>query len=346
MDRGVPSFQAASDPKTEPSQPARTGGGVGDGADAAGQSPTAPAIPRGETAYQEGFTDAGKSGAADRPPVADAVAASQPDLPPVDAARRFETLAVRPEEAAAFDARQTRSAASEDKWQTARGIGLRAAKVVGIVAGAWFCVVLFLILIYRFVNPPFSTLMAVQWVGGTSIEQQWVPLNQMSPHLMRAVIASEDGRFCSHWGIDYGEIAAAIRRSNGGLPRGASTITMQVAKNLFLLPTKSYVRKLIEVPLTYAIELAWPKWRILEVYLNIAEWGPGIFGAEAASQAHFGRSADGLSPRQAAQLAVALPNPFARDPGDPGPWAARRASVIQKRAANSPEEAACILGGN
>ena len=94
-----------------------------------------------------------------------------------------------------------------------------------------------------------------------------------------------------------------------GYPRGASTITMQVAKNLFLLPAKSYLRKMVEIPLTFAIELAWPKWRILEVYLNIVEWGPGIFGAEAASQAHFGRSAMGLSSRQAAQLAVTLPNP-------------------------------------
>jgi monofunctional biosynthetic peptidoglycan transglycosylase len=241
-------------------------------------------------------------------------------------------------------AESTRAVAPSN-WDTAKDIGVRAAKVAGIVASAWFCVVLFLIIVYRFINPPFSALMALQWVGGTSIEQEWVPIERMSPYLPRAVIASEDGRFCSHWGIDYAEIAAAIRRSKNGIPRGASTITMQVAKNLFLWPSKSYVRKVIEVPLTYAIELAWPKWRILEVYLNIAEWGPGIFGAEAASQAHFGRSADGLSPRQAAQLAVALPNPFERDAGDPGPWAARRAVIIQKRAANAPEEASCILGG-
>jgi monofunctional biosynthetic peptidoglycan transglycosylase len=119
---------------------------------------------------------------------------------------------------------------------------------------------------------------------------------------------------------------------------------MQVAKNLFLWPAKSYVRKVIEVPLTYAIELFWPKRRILEIYLNIAEWGPGIFGAEAASQAHFGRSADALSAREGAQLAVALPNPFTRDPGDPGPWAARRASLIQRLAARAPEEARCVVG--
>ena len=110
-----------------------------------------------------------------------------------------------------------------------------------------------------------------------------------------------------------------MKRTPLGPPRGASTITMQVAKNLFLWPAKSYVRKVIEVPLTFAIELFWPKRRILEVYLNIAEWGPGIFGAEAASQAHFNRPASRLSARQAAQLAVSLPNPIARDAGCPRP---------------------------
>ena len=119
---------------------------------------------------------------------------------------------------------------------------------------------------------------------------------------------------------------------------------LQVAKNLFLVPTKSYVRKMVEIPLTFAIELAWPKRRILEIYLNIVEWGPGIFGAEAASQAHFGRPAIGLSPRQAAQLAVTLPNPIVRDAGDPGPRTARRASTIQARAAGTRGATSCIEG--
>jgi monofunctional biosynthetic peptidoglycan transglycosylase len=233
-------------------------------------------------------------------------------------------------------------------WDRARvkSVAVRAGKVAAIVFCGWFIVVLFLILVYRFVNPPFSSLMAMQWLTGTSIERQWVPIEDISPNLVRAVIASEDGRFCRHWGIDFGEIAAAVRRTSQGVPRGASTITMQVAKNLFLWPAKSYVRKVIEVPLTYAIELAWPKRRIMEVYLNIAEWGPGVFGAEAAAREHFGRSAARLSARQAAQLAVALPNPFQRDAGDPGPWTSRRASVIQARAARSPEAASCVLGGD
>ena len=235
---------------------------------------------------------------------------------------------------------------ADRSWGELKPYCVRGAKVAAIAFSAWFTVVLFLIVVFRFVNPPFSSLMVLQWLGGTSIKQEWVPLERISPHLMRAVIASEDGRFCSHWGIDYAEVADAIRHSSGGIPRGASTITMQVAKNLFLWPAKSYVRKLIEVPLTYAIELFWSKRRILEVYLNIAELGPGIFGAEAAAEAHFGRSADRLSSRQSALLAVSLPNPFTRDAGDPGPWASQRASVIQRRAARSPEEASCVLGGD
>jgi len=222
---------------------------------------------------------------------------------------------------------------------------VRAGKVAGIIFCAWFGVVLVLIALYRFINPPFSSLMAAQWLSGTAIHQDWVPIENISPNLIHAVIVSEDGRFCEHWGIDFVEIAEALRRTPHGAPRGASTITMQVAKNLFLWPAKSYVRKVIEVPLTYAIELFWPKRRILEVYLNIAEWGPGIFGAEAASQAHFNRSASRLSAREAAQLAVALPNPIVRDAGAPGPRTAHRASVIQRRTGREPEAIACILGG-
>jgi monofunctional biosynthetic peptidoglycan transglycosylase len=222
---------------------------------------------------------------------------------------------------------------------------VRAGKVAGIVFCAWFGVVLLLIALYRFINPPFSSLMAAQWLGGTTIHQDWVPIESISPNLIHAVIVSEDGRFCEHWGIDFVEIVEALKRTPHGAPRGASTITMQVAKNLFLWPAKSYVRKVIEVPLTYAIELFWPKWRILEVYLNIAEWGPGIFGAEAASQAYFNRPASRLSPREAAQLAVALPNPIVRDAGDPGPRMAHRASVIQRRTGREPEAIACVLDG-
>ena len=184
---------------------------------------------------------------------------------------------------------------------------VRAAFVAGVALTVF---VLSLIVAYRWVNPPMSTLMLGQWLTGTRITQRWVPIERMSPYLYRAVITSEDGRFCRHYGVDWGELEAAIERARDGIPRGGSTISMQVVKNLFLWPSKSYVRKAIEIPLTYAIELAWPKRRILEIYLNIAEWGPGIFGAEAAARYHFGKPAALLNAGQAALLAVSLPNPL------------------------------------
>jgi monofunctional biosynthetic peptidoglycan transglycosylase len=225
-----------------------------------------------------------------------------------------------------------------------RDLVRRAANVAFLIFVGWFVAVLLLIAVYRFVNPPFSMLMVQQALTGTSIDKQWVPIERISPNLSRAVIVAEDGRFCEHWGIDFVEMAHAVRRASDGYPRGASTITMQVAKNLFLVPTKSYLRKIVEVPLTFAIELAWPKWRILEIYLNIVEWGPGVFGAEAASRAHFGRPAASLSARQAAQLAVVLPNPIVRDAGSPGPRTSRRASTIQARAAGNRAASSCVDG--
>lgn len=223
-----------------------------------------------------------------------------------------------------------------------RDLVRRAASVAFLVFAGWFAAVLMLILVYRFIDPPFSMLMAQRFLTGTSIDKQWVPIERISPNLSRAVIVAEDGRFCQHWGIDFIEAANAIRRSSSGYPRGASTITMQVAKNLFLVPAKSYLRKIVEIPLTFAIELVWPKRRILEIYLNIVEWGPGVFGAEAASRAHFGRSASGLSARQAAQLAAVLPNPIVRDAGAPGPRTSHKASIIQARAARTREASACV----
>ena len=223
-----------------------------------------------------------------------------------------------------------------------RDLFRRSVRVAVLAFCGWFIAVLLLIVAYRFINPPFSMLMAQQFLTGTAIHNQWVPIGRISPNLTRAVIVAEDGRFCEHWGVDFIEVANAIRRASDGYPRGASTITMQVAKNLFLVNTKSYLRKMVEIPLTFAIELAWPKWRILEIYLNVVEWGPGVFGAEAAAQSHFGRSAAGLTARQAAQLAVSLPNPIVRDAGSPGPRTAHRASVIQARAARTRGASACI----
>jgi monofunctional biosynthetic peptidoglycan transglycosylase len=225
----------------------------------------------------------------------------------------------------------------------APSIARAALRVAGLVAAAWIGVTLFLIAAYRFVDPPFSMLMLQQRASGDDVNQAWVPLDYISPHAVRAVLLSEDGRFCQHWGIDLDEMQNAIERAGDGIPRGASTISMQVTKNLFLWQSKSFVRKAIEIPLTFVIEALWPKRRIMEVYLNIAEWGPGIFGVEAASRYHFDKPAARLNEREAAQLAVALPNPIRRDAGDPGPQTRRLASDIQARMrAASSVATACV----
>ncbi|MGD9784776.1 MAG: monofunctional biosynthetic peptidoglycan transglycosylase [Hyphomicrobiaceae bacterium] len=226
-----------------------------------------------------------------------------------------------------------------------RGMAQRALRFSLMAFAAWGAVMLALILLFRFVDPPGSALMAIRWAGGAEIEHKWVGLDQISREAVRAVVASEDGRFCRHWGIDPAEIIAAIERARDGVPRGASTITMQVAKNMFLWPSKSYLRKALEVPLTLAIEVLWPKHRILEVYLNVAEWGPGVFGIEAAARHHFGTSAARLSAAQAALLAVALPSPLTRVAGRPGPGMRRLARLIQARARGIGPQVACIGPG-
>jgi len=174
-----------------------------------------------------------------------------------------------------------------------------------------------LILAYRFVMPV-STLMLGRWMTGQSVERTSMPLNRISPNLRAAVIASEDARFCLHNGVDWEALQGVIRKGGEhGPSRGASTIPMQTAKNLFLWPTRSAIRKGFEIPLALAIDAAWPKRRLLEIYLNIAEWGDGIFGAEAAARLYFKKSARDLNLQEAALLAAALPNPFARNPAQP-----------------------------
>lgn len=236
-----------------------------------------------------------------------------------------------------------RPGAPADRISSLRQLARTGLRAGAYVLAGYFAAVAAFIAVYRFVDPPFSTLMAWQWLKGEDIRQEWVPLERISPNLIRAVVVSEDGRFCQHWGVDLRAVKEAIQRARGGMPRGASTISMQVAKNVFLWPSKSYVRKAIEVPVTLAMELVWPKRRILEVYLNVAEWGPGVFGAEAASRFHFNKPATRLGEREAAQLAASLPNPIRRDAGDPGPRTARKAGVIQARARASGEAADCVL---
>jgi monofunctional biosynthetic peptidoglycan transglycosylase len=220
----------------------------------------------------------------------------------------------------------------------------RVARLAGLAVAAYFGVILFLILLYRFVNPPTTTLMAYQWMTGTTIEQEWVPIEDISSNLLRAVVVSEDWGFCDHYGVDLAAIETALEQAGEGkIARGASTISMQVIKNLFLSQSKSYLRKAVEIPLTFVAEAVWPKARMLEIYLNIAEWGPGVFGAEAAAQHHFSKHASQLSQREAALLAAALPNPIVRDAGDPGTRTARKASVIQSRMRAAGPVADCAM---
>ncbi len=163
---------------------------------------------------------------------------------------------------------------------------------------------------------PVSTLMMARMMIGRPVERRWISLSDISPHLVAAVILSEDGQFCRNAGVDWAALRSVLR--GRGMPkRGASTLTMQVAKNLFLWPGRSYIRKSIEIPLALLLDAIWSKRRILEYYFNIAEWGDGIFGAEAAAQRDFHVAAKDLNQRQAALIATALPNPFLRTPDHP-----------------------------
>ena len=209
---------------------------------------------------------------------------------------------------------------------------------------AWFAVVGVLIITYRFVNPPASNLMLYNYLTGKEVHHTWVPLKKISPHVIKAVVVAEDAQFCRHWGIDFGAIKEAIENAHGGTPRGASTISMQTAKNMFLWQSKSYVRKILEVPVTIAMELIWPKRRMLEIYLNIAEWGPGVFGIGAAARHHFKTTPANLGRAAAAQLAAALPNPKVRRAGKPGPRTRRKANVIRGRARHARYYTGCVLG--
>lgn len=190
---------------------------------------------------------------------------------------------------------------------------------------------------------PISTLMLKDLLTGKAYDRRWVPLDAISPHLVHAVMMSEDGQFCRHDGIDWGEMNAVIDDALAGEEtRGASTITMQSVKNLFLWQGRSFIRKAIEAPLALYFDAILSKRRIMEIYLNIVEWGPGIYGAEAAAEYHFKRSARDLTARQGALLAVTLPNPEHRHPAHPDLGLRRLASLILRRTARSGDYAKCL----
>lgn len=205
--------------------------------------------------------------------------------------------------------------------------------ISGVLLGwsFWFCL---LIVLLRWVNPPFTAFTLQQnWdeLGREryNLRESWVPDEQLPDHLKLAVIASEDQRFREHWDLDLEAIDKALEeKDRSGRVRGASTITQQVAKNLFLSPAQTYLRKAVEAGIAVLIELFWTKDRILEVYLNIAEFGPGMFGVEKASRYYYGISASKLTPKQSARMATVLPSPKRIEPEPASDYVMQRSQWI------------------
>ena len=213
---------------------------------------------------------------------------------------------------------------------------LALAAVITVVLGS--------LVLFRFVNPPITSVMIMEKVSGETLKRRWVPFEKMSPHLRLAVIASEDGNFCNHQGVDWGAVREVIESAKNLEPaRGASTIPMQVGKNLYLWEFRSYLRKALEVPLAYAIVSLWPKKRVLEVYLNIAQFGPGLFGVEAASQHYYRKPASALTQREAVLLVTTLPKPLVRNPARPSRTHKLVANAVQRRLPYIAKRADCIL---
>ncbi len=223
----------------------------------------------------------------------------------------------------------------------------RILRVVLIAFAVLFLAPYLLTLLTIFIDPPFSALMVRQALTGGSVTYEWRDLDQISPNLIAQVVAAEDGRFCQHHGVDWTALDRAADAVVDGKPKGGgSTITMQTAKNLFLWNRPAILRKPFEIPLATFMDFALGKQRVIEIYLNIVEWGPGVYGAEAAAQHHFGKSADDLTPQEAAQLAAALPNPVRRNAGNPGPRTMAFARRLRIKAMRERGDAVCVLDAN
>lgn len=233
----------------------------------------------------------------------------------------------------------------ESRWQALRkrlGPWPRRALVVMGILVAW---PILMTLVYAVVPPPFSNVQLERLLTGNGLDKDWVSLEEMAPALPRAVIASEDARFCQHHGVDWIEFQGVIDdalEDGEGPSRGASTIPMQTAKNLFLWDGRNVLRKVFEIPLAYWMDFVWSKRRMIEVYLNIVEWAPGVYGAEAAARHHFGKSARKLTRREASLLAATLPNPIKRNAGKPSKGVRAVAARIQARMAGMGPYLACL----
>jgi monofunctional glycosyltransferase len=225
-----------------------------------------------------------------------------------------------------------------------RGFWLRRLlKIAAIALLALFLAPYVLTLVYVFVNPPYSALMLRDAARGARVSFVWRDLDKISPNLIAQVIVSEDGRFCKHHGVDWTALDRAAVAVAGGKPKGGgSTIAMQTAKNLFLWNSPAMLRKPFEIPLAYWLDLALGKQRLIEIYLNIVEWGPGVFGAEAAARRHFDKSAEELTRDDAALLAAALPAPNRRNAGNPGPRTEALAERLRTRAKLEQSVSVCV----
>ena len=206
--------------------------------------------------------------------------------------------------------------------------------------------------LYRIVPPPQTWLMTTRLLQGEGRDYRWRSLDDISPRLVEAVIASEDATFCAHSGFDMKAIEQALKtnaraeKRGSGRIRGGSTISQQTAKNVFLWPGRDWIRKGLEAGYTVMIETAWGKRRIMEVYLNVAEWAPGVYGAEAAARHWYGKSAKDLTSREAARLAAILPSPRRYQAASPGPYVRRRAARIQAAMGTVRNDglSACVTG--
>ncbi len=216
----------------------------------------------------------------------------------------------------------------------ARGLGWAGIALLAVFIG--------LVGLYAVV-PPVSTLMLARMIEGKSYERDYVRLGKIAPAALAAVIASEDATFCANDGVDWSALQEVVGHSSkDGPSRGASTITMQTAKNLFLWPGRSVVRKGVEIGMALIIGKAWSKARTIEIYFNIAEWGDGLYGIEAAAHSYFHKSASELNAREAALLAAALPNPILRNPAHPAPLQRRLAAGVEAKVRDSGELLTCL----
>jgi monofunctional biosynthetic peptidoglycan transglycosylase len=219
----------------------------------------------------------------------------------------------------------------------------RVAAVVAIVIAVLVLIPYVIAPLYRVIDPV-STLMLWRWATGARVERVWLPLDRVSPALPLAVIGAEDGTFCHNRGIDLGAMREALEQyDDTGRERGASTITQQVAKNLFFWQGRSIIRKALEIPLAVWLYVVLPKRRVMEIYLNIAQWGPnGEFGAEAGARYAFGKSARNLNAHEAAELAAILPNPGRRSARAPSALVHQLAGIYERRAEAFPGLGACV----